>query len=97
MTAWQTVRFVDEPKVPHRRDLEIHRKRWRIIRGKPVKIGPPLTKEQFDARYPGIVKRMHERGGCDCELFFPVADETVESVGNDKGQRWVCRRMLEMD
>src|SRR6266576_3526437 len=97
-TGWHLVYFASDWRVPHRPEGTRHWETWTRLRGTPVWIGPPMTREKFfEVNTIDVCMKLNI--WCDCEMFFPVDDETVRLMAPDNQpiQRWVCRRMLAMD
>lgn len=93
MSQWRTVRFVDEPTIPHLRYWSrvsspggLHRGCWSKLRGQLVRVR--LT-----------VRISKTKPACGCAHFFAVDIDSLPQGIRTKGnaERIVCRRMLEMD
>ena len=89
MTAWHTVRFVDEPEPPCWKMPG-----WVKVRGMEVRIGKMFNRSDI-ASATGKEKEM--LAACNCNEFFLI--DLPGAMGYDGGHSnlLVCRRMLEMD
>lgn len=85
MSAWHTVRFVDEAEMPHAPDY-IDPSFWKKVKGIPVKIGCMAGRKDIK-----VIPK-----SCDCEQFFEV-DSEIFCAESPYGTPIVCRRMLDMD